>query len=54
MPPGVVRGGVLVEPPLLEKGDICKNYFCTSELHVATRKGRTASSGLCCLQQSYS
>ena len=26
----VVRGGVLVEPHLIEKGDVAKNDFCTS------------------------
>ena len=28
---GAVRGGVLVEPPLIEKGGVAKNHFCTSE-----------------------
>ena len=27
---GVVRGGVLVEPPLIEKGGVAKNDLCTS------------------------
>ena len=27
----VVRGGVLVEPPLIGKGGVAKNHFCTSE-----------------------
>jgi hypothetical protein len=28
--PCAVRGGVLVEPPLIEKGVVAKNHLCTS------------------------
>ena len=28
---GVVRDGMLVEPPLIEKGGVAKNDFCTCE-----------------------
>jgi hypothetical protein len=28
---GMVRGGVLVEPPLIEKGGVTKNDFYTGE-----------------------
>jgi len=38
---GVVRGGVLVEPPLIEKGGVAKNDLCTSDsrlLFFASKK----------------
>ena len=32
--PCAVRGGVLVELPLIEKGDVAKNHFYTSENYI--------------------
>jgi hypothetical protein len=36
---GAVRGGVLVEPPLIENGGVIKNDFCTSDGRPSGRPG---------------
>lgn len=34
--PCAVRGGALVEPPLIDKGVVAKNHFCTSGIGEKT------------------